>query len=48
MMSEVTSCLLLCIRHSGHRIAVLHAPREQAQAGGREAVYKRPPDTALP
>ncbi|CAI9562987.1 unnamed protein product, partial [Staurois parvus] len=32
----------------GHRIAVLHAPGECAQAGCRKAVYKQPPDPALP
>ncbi|CAI9595925.1 unnamed protein product, partial [Staurois parvus] len=34
--------------HSGHRIAVLHAPREHAQARCGEAVCKRPPNPALP
>ncbi|CAI9590467.1 unnamed protein product, partial [Staurois parvus] len=33
---------------SGHRIEVLPAPRERAQTGGGEAVYKRPPDPTLP
>ncbi|CAI9616676.1 unnamed protein product, partial [Staurois parvus] len=31
-----------------HCVQRLHAPRKQAQAGCREAVYKRPPDPALP
>ncbi|CAI9576290.1 unnamed protein product, partial [Staurois parvus] len=34
--------------HSGHRIAVLRAPRERAQAGCGEAVFRRPPDPAVP
>ncbi|CAI9555318.1 unnamed protein product, partial [Staurois parvus] len=34
--------------HSGHRIAVLCAPRNRAQAGCGEAIYKQPPDPALP
>ncbi|CAI9569372.1 unnamed protein product, partial [Staurois parvus] len=33
--------------HSGHRIAVLDAPRERVQAGSREDVYKWPPAPAL-
>ncbi|CAI9571889.1 unnamed protein product, partial [Staurois parvus] len=33
--------------HSGHQIAMLRAPRERAQAGGGEAVYKQPPAPAL-
>ncbi|CAI9614382.1 unnamed protein product, partial [Staurois parvus] len=35
-------------RTQRHWIAVLHAPRKHAQAGCGEAVYKRPPDPALP
>ncbi|CAI9572890.1 unnamed protein product, partial [Staurois parvus] len=34
--------------HSGHRIAVLRDPRQRAQAGCGEAVYRRPPNPALP
>ncbi|CAI9534680.1 unnamed protein product, partial [Staurois parvus] len=33
---------------SGHQIAVLCSPRELAQPGSGEAVYKRPPAPALP
>ncbi|CAI9574558.1 unnamed protein product, partial [Staurois parvus] len=41
-------CFTVSGGHSGHWIAVLRAPREHAQAGCGESVYKRPPDPALP